>query len=396
MNQKPRIKQNIWQWQSAACLFLIATSLSAEQPAWSRTLVPGSVPVQVVFSPDGKTLASAGLRESDGFSEVRLWEVVSGKDTATFKVHDGMALSVAFSPDGKILAAGCGVPGNGKEPKTTDPVGEIRLWDVATGKETATLKGRAGMVWSVVFSPNGKTLASSSHDGTVKLWDVATGKNTTTFQANTGFFGSVAFSPDGKTLASGGGPVKQWEGAGVTGEIKLWDLTTGKNTATFQGHPGAGCFSNMFAVAFSIAFSPDGKTLVSGGANTVELWEVATGKNIKTEKGGGGGVVWRVAFGSDGKTVAAVTERSKAQKEPKEPVKLIVESEISLLEMPTGQNMNTLKGHTGRTSSVALSPDGKLLASCGDDGTIKLWEIALLRGQKPDQFKNDVPSRRRD
>ena len=92
----------------------------------------------------------------------------------------------------------------------------------------------------------------------------------------------------------------------MTGEIQLWDLATGKKTATLQGHPGEGCFSNMFAVAFSVAFSPDGKVLVSGGARTIELWDVATGKNLATFQQAVGEAVWRMALSPDGKTLAWV------------------------------------------------------------------------------------------
>jgi WD40 repeat protein len=77
---------------------------------------------------------------------------------------------VTFSGDGKTLASGCGDKFNPGEP------GEVRLWDVATGKEQATLKGHKEAVVCVAYSPDGKTLASGSRDETIKLWDVATGK----------------------------------------------------------------------------------------------------------------------------------------------------------------------------------------------------------------------------
>jgi WD40 repeat protein len=161
-----------------------------------------------------------------------------------------------------------------------------------------------------------------------------------TLKGHSGSVNSVAFSPDGKTLASGGGD----------NTVKLWEVSTGTELRTLKGHSGA---------VFSVAFSPDRKTLASGGGdNTVKLWEVATGTELRTLKGHSLSI-FSVAFSPDGNTLASGSW----------------DKTVKLWDVSTGEELRTLKGHSDSVGSVTFSPDGKTVASGGEDHTIKLWDV---------------------
>jgi len=221
----------------------------------------------VAFSPDGTTLASGSI------DHITLWDVATGKNIATLAEHSYTNRSLAFSPDGTTLASGSG--------------DHIRLWDVEMRIPITTLRHRQGdVVHSVVFSPDGTTLASGSHDHIVKLWDVATGENIATLEGHTGAVSSVAFSPNGLILASGS----------EDSTVRLWDVAAGENIATLEGHT---------RWVFSVSFSPDGATLASGSNDTtIRLWDVVTGENIAT-LAGHTRRTHSVSFSPDGTTLAS-------------------------------------------------------------------------------------------
>src|SRR5262249_48617327 len=155
----------------------------------------------LVFSPDGKTLATtaqqriglrvAGEQEEQDTNSVHLWDVASGQPRLAFAgpPHGG---AVNYSGDGKMLAS---LEFLGKT---------IGLWEAATGKERAQLEGHREMIFSLSFAPDGRTMASGSMDGTVRLWDLPTGKEIGRLEGHSGWVLSIAFAPDGKTLASSG------------------------------------------------------------------------------------------------------------------------------------------------------------------------------------------------
>ena len=199
----------------------------------------------VAFSADGQQVVSGSLDNT-----LKIWDVDSGEELQTLTGHQGKLTSVAFSPSGQRIVSG-------SFDKT------IKIWDVASGKALRTLAGHQGNVSSVAFSPDGQQIVSGSFDKTLKLWDTNSGKLLKTITGHNGKVRSVAFSPDGQRVA----------GADVT--IKLWDVASGRELQSFSGHT-----KGVRKVVFSpdgdriFSCSSDKTIKVWDVDSTVKVWDV--------------------------------------------------------------------------------------------------------------------------
>ncbi|KAH6134154.1 hypothetical protein HBI68_251490 [Parastagonospora nodorum] len=275
----------------------------------------------VVFSPDGKTVASGSNDKT-----VKRWDAGTGTEQHTLRGHLDVVSAVVFSPDGKTVASA-------SWDKT------VKLWDAGTGTEQHTLRGHSFWVRAVVFSPDGKTVASGSNDKTVKLWDAGTGTEQHTLRGHLGLISAVVFSPDGKTVAS----------ASADNTVKLWGAGTGTEQHTLRAHS---------SWVSAVVFSPDGKKVASGSNDkTVKLWAAGTGTEQHTLRGHSSWVS-AVMFSPDGKTVASGSN----------------DKTVKRWDAGTGTEQHTLRGHLDVVSAVVFSPDGKTVASASWDKTVKLWD----------------------
>ncbi len=271
----------------------------------------------------------------------------------------GPALALAFSPDGEVLAT------NGDE-------GVVTLRNAVTHRPTGSLTGQKQMVTEVAFSSDGQLVAAAAED--VRIWDAATHEQVGEPLRGGG---TVAFSPDGRLLATGGDRVRLWDvatrtqvgdalpGAGAVAfspdgrllathssretEARVWDVASRRQVASLEAHLSPAGISHL-------AFSPDGKRLVTG-SHALRLWDVATwrpiGKPLMNRQIGG----IRVAFSPDGSVLATTSDGGR----------------VRLWDLATREELGPrLAGHTIGLYSVAFSPDGKLLAAGGLDG-LRLW-----------------------
>ncbi|MCC6428685.1 MAG: WD40 repeat domain-containing protein [Phycisphaerales bacterium] len=331
----------------------------------------------VRFSPDGARLASSGVDRI-----ARIWDITSGKPLIEFKDHKFPVAGITFTADGNHALSAAYYTD-----KETPIEGRVHLWDLTSGHVIRTYKGGVKPISSIALSPDGKLIAAGSWDSAVFVWDFANGgeprklggpvddrivrfssvcfsPDSSLLVAGSDFdwakvyrvsdsaevatlghpddVNAVAFSPDGRTLATGAG----------NGSIALWNCADWKQTATLCGHT---------ASVSSLSWAPGGSAIVSGGADrSLRSWD-------PTRKDYGGGIRttvgtsnYSVAFSPDGGLLACSAYNGK----------------VTLMDSHTGISTAQWLAHDGSPAcTAAFSPDGKSVASCSWDKTVRIFTL---------------------
>ena len=225
------------------------------------------------------------------------------------------------------------------------PTGDAILADVTTLEPPPReLRGHMSDIWGADFSPDGKVLATGSSDKTIRLWDLATGETIRIFSGDTSGFAEVAFSPDGKTIVTAGG---------TDNTVYLLDVAAGQTVKVLSGHTAA---------VADVAFFSDGNYIVSGREDsTARIWDVATGQTVHVLTGHSDAIT-RMAVSPDGKYVVTGS----------------VDRTARLWDASTGKQVRVFD-HPEVVSAVAYSPDGKYFATGCEDIVVRLWEASTGR-----------------
>jgi WD40 repeat protein len=306
-------------------------------------------------------IAAIGLSEAPPDVQHIVNEIVENARTRTLMTgHSETVRTVALNRSGTLAVSG-------------SDDNSLILWDVVSGQEISRLTGHMGNVMSAVFTPGGDHVLSASNDGGLILWNVAQGtpefgNPVLQFQDHAQRVLTVALSPDGKLAVSGG--CSRFDGPTcLEGELIVWDVNTGLPIRQFLGHRDW---------VWSVAFSPDGKYIVSGSDDhSLILWNVMIEDDPETEVNdeiihrlvGHTDSVRSVAFSPDGRRVLSGSNDNS----------LILWNMAQ--DSPTfGQIIRRFEGHTDNVRSVAFSPDGQEILSGSDDRTIIQWQ--MFTGQR--------------
>jgi WD40 repeat protein len=334
------------------------------------------------FSPDGKRLLSRG------YNTLCLWSTATGEQLRR-QTSDSYAITGAFTAEGDILSVFHDKTGihltdamTGKRLRTIPApekpiriflapngkylgvaVGEgsdrVHLWETATAKEIATFAIAHVGYGPLFFSADSKSLVEVDYESGIRIRETATGMVRSRIRGvRRTELTSLAISPDGKRLATGG----------YDHVVHVWDATTGKEERVLQNQSA------------SLAFSPDGQTLVCGGWDgRVSFFDAATGKKRRSFVAHVGAVN-TIAYSADGKVLATGGGGLFSHRIPRRYHDR--DCTIRLWDTVSGKELPPAFGPRAAVVALTYSPDGKALASAGKDHLIRLWSVAdgkLLR-----------------
>jgi WD40 repeat protein len=326
------------------------------------------------FSPDGRTLASAG-----GENRIRVWDVNSGDELLHNSAQICPTSSIVFSPDSATLITG-------------SMNGNLIFWDPRSGTERRRIAAHQTPIMGLTISPDGATLLTESQNGPAKFWDVLTGKMLRQVQLPRDHGeNALEFSPDGRMILTGGPPHRLIDVVACRERAQLprdeADNAARPTSVKFvPGRPsliasyGAYLLECFVATGrtirriekpwvknhgygASLAISPDGSHIVTGDQDeNARLLDFETGKEAGRFVAPGAKGIALLAFSPDGRLIAASSDRS-----------------LWLWNVTSGRLLQTLvQIHRGEIKSLTFSPDAKLLASASDDSTVLVWEVAEL------------------
>ena len=343
-----------------ACSFTfqaLPTPLSSENFSTSPSFIPSATQASILpIAMETSTPPTAFLAsETPTLISIRADTIPMLEVVNNFDLKE-VVRSLAFTRDGNVLAAAGG----------NDQDFAIRVWDVVNGQSLAELKGHAGIVWEVAFSPDGQLLASVSSDQSAKVWDW----RSRTLLTSLDFPGqvvSVSFSPDGQTLAVGGvdEPQNQIQNASV------WTFSVGSWKPLLKVHE----YLNVTA----LAYSPDDRWIVGGGTSrNVQVWRASDGTSVFTLNHAH--QVSKAAISPDSSTVATATCQTTVND-------VCTEGGVWLWDLLTGKLVQKLGGFPDTVESAAFSADGSTLIAASRDGRLRFYNTS----DYPSIFELSVP-----
>jgi WD40 repeat protein/DNA-binding SARP family transcriptional activator len=315
----------------------------------------------VAYSPDGEHLVAVG----GSGPHVTILDAHTGRLERTWVAQDPV-FGLDWSEDGTRIATG-------------SPDGTAIVWDAQTGEKQLVLRGHAGGVALVSFSPDGTRLLTGGADGTARVWDITPDGTAEAFGSAGGDQPtSVVFSPDGASLmTTGGGGGMLWDAASgepvkvfphtwgqaafdddgstvatLSEGATLWATSSGEEIATLPGSR---------RVDGSVAFSSHGSAIAAGiGDAKVRVWDAASGRILGTFGGPliQGDWTYGVALSPDGRLVASIDQRAV----------------LRVWDVASTKEILKVHAHSGQGTSVAFGPDGRVLATSGEDGAA-IWSI---------------------